>query len=242
MSRNFTTTEILSCLDYTDLTDPHSKQAALALCQNAVNEEEKVAALCVWPEFVTHVSDFCLKNNIELATVVNFPKGEKSLAEIDKEIYAALKEGVTEIDAVIPYKTIISGKSQDITEFVRHLKSRLPSSVPLKLILETGAFEDKTLLRKMCDQAIAAGANMLKTSTGKTKKGASLEAVKIMAQAIKDSGKKIGIKVSGGVKTKAQAEDYMNICADILGQDFINPLTFRIGTSSLLATLLKKAA
>lgn len=229
--------QIISCLDYTDLSEECSEEKVQTMCAMAMTAHGHVAALCVWPEFIQTAKTY-LPPAVEIATVVNFPDGESSFDLVLSEIEVALALGATEIDAVIPYRFVLNGEMQDITDYTAHLRDFIPDDIPLKLILESGAFDDMKLLRKVCDQAIAGGADMIKTSTGKIAEGASLQAVEVFCDAIKSADKAVGIKVSGGVRTYEDAMSYINLIEEKLGSDFIAPQTFRIGASSLLDALL----
>lgn len=229
---------ILSCLDYTDLSDPPQHDAFISLCQRAKEVKPSVAAICVWPEFVSEAVNRLAATPIEIATVVNFPTGALSSEEVKNQIAYCLNEGATEIDIVIPYQIILSGVDFDLRGWIADIRAQIPQSIPLKVILETGAFDDMNLLKSVCLDVIKGGGDMLKTSTGKIAKGASLEAVRVMAEAIAESDAQVGIKVSGGVREIDQAVAYMTLIESILGPDFIQPKTFRIGASQLLEKII----
>lgn len=229
---------IQSCLDYTDLSDPPQHAAFVSLCDKAKSTKPYVAAICVWPEFVAEAVRQLAGTPIEIATVVNFPTGAMANDEVRAQIAYCLSEGATEIDIVIPYQTILSGANFDLKAWIADIKAQIPKSIPLKVILESGAFEDLALLKRVSIDVINGGADMLKTSTGKIQKGASLEAVRVMAEAIAESGANVGLKISGGVREVDQALSYVQLIQSILGTDYIQPKLFRIGASQLLEKII----
>lgn len=229
---------IQSCLDYTDLSDPPRHDTFVLLCDRAKSVEPFVAAICVWPEFVAEAVTRLAGTPIEIATVVNFPTGALSSEEIRNQITYCLKEGATEIDIVIPYQPILSGADFDLKGWIADIRAQIPKSIPLKVILESGAFEDLAVLKRVSTDVIKGGGDMLKTSTGKIAQGASLEAVRVMAEAILESGANVGLKISGGVREIDQALNYVHLIESILGPDFIQPKLFRIGASQLLEKII----
>ncbi|MBP9693304.1 MAG: deoxyribose-phosphate aldolase [Alphaproteobacteria bacterium] len=229
---------IQSCLDYTDLSDPPQHETFVSLCEKAKSIKPFVAAVCVWPEFVAEAASRLAETSIEIATVVNFPSGKMTNEEIRDQIAFCLNEGATEIDIVIPYQVILSGANLDLKTWIVNIKSQLPNSIPLKVILESGAFDNLDLLKRVSLDVIQGGGDMLKTSTGKIAKGASLEAVRVMAEAIAESGANVGLKISGGVREVDQALSYVQLVQSILGADYIQPKLFRIGASQLLEKII----
>ena len=130
------------------------------------------------------------------------------------------------------------GNAQVGYDLVRACKDVCGEAVTLKVIIESGELESSVLIRLASEIAIEAGADFIKTSTGKVPVNATLEAAKIMLQVIKEKNKAIGFKAAGGVKTTQQAADYLALAEDIMGKEWISPKTFRFGASSLLGDLL----
>ncbi len=187
-----------------------------------------VAAVCCYPQFIKIAKDH-LPNNIAVATVVNFPQGQGMMAKVVDEVHFALMQGANEIDLV----------SRD-RQMVKNVKSLCQDKL-LKVIIESGELTVKAIYQISLD-CLYAGADFIKTSTGKIAIGATPEAVKAILKAIKeyqqDTGKLKGLKVSGGVKTIEQAELYMGFAHATFGKQYLHPHTFRIGASSLLDALL----
>ena len=228
----------LRCLDLTELGDtcgPAEVSRLLAAAQTPFGD---LAAVCVWPQYVPQAREVLRHGAIRIATVINFPMGKENIIHAVEDAREALRDGADEIDLVIPYRALLRGDADQVTDMVSAVADVLPPRAYLKTILETGELAKPALIRQASDLAIAAGAHFLKTSTGKTAVSATPEAARIMAQAIRDSGKPVGLKVSGGIRTLADAATYIGIARDVLGADWVSPQHFRIGASGLLTALL----
>ncbi|WP_235603283.1 deoxyribose-phosphate aldolase, partial [Piscirickettsia litoralis] len=157
------------------------------LCSQASNRLGAVAAVCVYPQFVSLAKKLLKDKKIQVATVVNFPLGNESADKIFTEIKQALVEGADEIDLVIPYQEYLQqGYSDHALMLVRESKASCQNKL-LKVILETGELKSQELIFKAASDAIISGADFIKTSTGKTPVGATLEAVEVMLSAIKEN-------------------------------------------------------
>ena len=220
---------LLHCIDLTNLNDQGQESEITTLCTQATTPKGNVAAVCIYPRFVSLVWKNLMQSPIKIATVVNFPTPNESFEKIADDIQQAILDGATEIDAVMPH--------DDNGEFVRHCKKQCGDKASLKIILETGELDDKTIERNSTI-AIEAGADFLKTSTGKVPVGATPRAATIMLNCIKNSGKPVGFKASGGVKTLEDAAIYVNLTREILGDAAFSPSRFRIGASRLLEDIL----
>ena len=229
----------LSLLDLTDLTDTCDAAAIEKLCAQAQTPFGTTAAICIWPRFVAQARSILGKGHaVKIATVVNFPSGDLAVAEVIAETKQAITDGADEIDLVIPYRDFITGDEAAVTEMVEAVKAVCTPPVRLKTILETGELKDPALIREASDLAIAAGTDFIKTSTGKVSVNATLPAAEIMLNAIKASGKPVGFKPAGGVRTVGDAADYLALAAKILGDGWATPQTFRFGASGLLGDIL----
>lgn len=229
----------LSLLDLTDLNDDSNAAAIEKLCAQAQTPFGNTAAICIWPRFVAQARGILGKGHaVKIATVVNFPAGDLTVAEVIAETKQAIADGADEIDLVIPYRDFIIGDEAAVVEMVEAVKAACTPPILLKTILETGALKDPALIREASDLAIAAGADFIKTSTGKFAVNATLQAAEIMLNAIKASGKPVGFKPAGGVRTVADAGDYLALAAAILGEGWATPKTFRFGASGLLGDIL----
>lgn len=224
----------LSLLDLTNLRDDCDDAAIDNLCLRAQTANGHTAAICIWPRFVAHARSILgVGHPVKIATVVNFPSGDLPVATVVAETERAIADGADEIDLVIPYRKMIAGDEAAVTEMVEAVRAACPDAC-LKVILETGELKDRQLVSRASELAIAAGANFIKTSTGKVVVNATLEAADLMLQAIRDSRKRVGFKPAGGIGTVADADLYLRLAESIMGPNWIMPSTFRFGASSLL--------
>ncbi len=203
----------------------------------------KVAAVCLYPNFGQQAVERLKKVPIKTAVVgAHFPASQGFLSTRINECELALQAGVDEIDIVMNLGAFDMNDNQQVADEIRAIKG-LMEHQQLKVILETGYLELEDRIRRAASIAVEAGADFIKTSTGKEFPGASLDAAKIMAQVIKEhrekTGKTVGLKISGGVRTREQASTFIEAISAILGEDYIHPSTFRIGASSLLKNLMK---
>lgn len=228
---------LIRLLDLTNLEKNAEEPAVLALCWRARTPLGPVAAVCVLPRFVS-VARIALSSGIRIATVANFPEGRSDARQVVEEIRFALRAGADEVDVVFPYRAWLAGRSAQAKDFVSICKDAVGTERTLKMILETGAFPTAIILADAARTVIAAGADFLKTSTGRRAPGATLEAAQVLMTAIRESGRRVGFKAAGGIHSAAEAAAYLALADDILGADWAAPNTFRIGASKLLDELL----
>lgn len=231
--------KILSLLDLTSLNDNDTPAVIDALCSNATQSIGKVAAVCVYPQFVAQSrARLPESSGINVATVVNFPTGDEPLADVLAQTQQALADGANEIDLVFPYKALQQGNAAAGEEMCSQIATLVHQHAgSLKVILETGALSPADIAQA-AQIAIAAGADFLKMSTGKIAHGASLEASAILLEQIAQAKQPVGLKISGGVRDIATAQAYIAQAADKMGADWVQPENFRIGASSLLKELI----
>lgn len=228
----------LSLLDLTNLRDDCDNAAIEKLCLRAQTPYGHTAAICIWPRFVAHARAILGPDHaVRIATVVNFPTGDLPVAAVIEETRKAIEDGADEIDMVIPYGKLLAGDEAAVTEMIEAVRAACPQAC-LKVILETGELKDSALIRRASELAIAAGADFIKTSTGKVAVNATLEAADIMLQAIRDSRKRVGFKPAGGIGSVADADLYFRLAETIMGPNWIMPSTFRFGASGLLDDIL----
>jgi deoxyribose-phosphate aldolase len=203
-----------------------------------------VAAVCVYPSMVATAVKALKGTNIAVASVATaFPSGQAPLSvKIDDTRYA-VEQGATEIDMVINRGAFLSGRYQEVFDEILEVK-RACGNAHLKVILETGELGTLDHVRLASDMAILAGADFIKTSTGKVTPAATLPVTLVMLHAIKDhylkTGKKIGMKPAGGIRTSKQALQYLCMVKEVLGQEWLTPDLFRFGASALVNDLLKQ--
>ncbi|MEO9902664.1 deoxyribose-phosphate aldolase [Nisaea sp.] len=229
----------LSMLDLTSLGDDDTPASVGAMLKRAVTPAGPVAAVCVWPAFVAQAKTALAGTSVRIATVSNFPHGRPDIAGAVATTKQAVADGADEVDVVWPYDNWLNGNTAIARNLVEACKSACGNTAHLKVILETGRLQTAGAIAGSSRDAIAAGADFIKTSTGKTSVSATLEAAHIMLEAIRESGKPVGLKPSGGIRTTEQAIAYLRLADKIMGPDWATPETFRFGASSLLDALLK---
>lgn len=232
----------LACLDLTSLGEDDSAATAAALARRAHTPYGTPAAICVYPELLLATRMSLMREGIaqvRLATVVNFPDGAADSERAERETRRAIAAGADEIDLVFPFRAWQAGARAESQALVAAVAARCKGKADLKVILETAAFADAADLRAAADAAITAGADFLKTSTGKHPAGgATLAAAQILTDAIAASSRPVGLKISGGVRTLADAQAYLAIASALYGRERVVPARFRIGASVLLDELL----
>lgn len=231
----------IGLLDLTSLNDDDTGETVRALCRRAVTPLGPVAAVCVWPRFVAHSREALAGSGVRVATVVNFPAGKGDADSVRAEIAAAIAAGADEIDLVMPYRAFIDGARTQPLAVIRAGREACGEGTALKVILETGAFPDPDLIGWAARDAIAAGADFLKTSTGKIQPAATLPAVALLLEAVHGSGKPVGVKAAGGIRDSAAAASYLQLADAVMGEGWATPATFRFGASALLDALLETA-
>lgn len=240
--------KIFNLIDLTSLSERDNIESISMLCEKVNMQEEAypsmppVAAICVYPELISIVKEKLENPLVNVASVGGgFPASQTFTNIKVMEIEQAIEQGAEEIDIVLPVGKFLMGDLEYVEYEIQIIKERI-GSVLLKVILETGALKDLSLIRKAAFLSIGAGADFIKTSTGKVTPGATPEAVVVMCRAIKDyynrTGKKIGIKPSGGISDAASALLYWTIVREILGEDWLTNERFRIGASGLANHLL----
>jgi len=230
--------QALELLDLTSLNDDDSEQSVAKLCARAVTRHGHVAAVCVWPRFVAQARASVARHGVRVAAVANFPHGAPDIAAAEADCRLILRDGGDEVDVVFPWRAFLAGDRDIGQRLVAACSALCRGRAKLKVILESGEIGEGEALSEAAQIAIAAGADFIKTSTGKTKVSATPGAARIMLQAIRASGRQCGFKASGGIRDMAAAVEYLNLAATIMGEDWISRDTFRFGASGLLDSLL----
>ncbi len=229
---------VLPLLDLTSLNDTDNDAGIYELCQRAVTPFGRVAAVCVWPRFVPLCRKSLNDTGVRVASVINFPHGRANQDCARAEARAAVAYGSDEVDLVFPYTTWLNGDVKLAANLVEACKSICGPSITLKVIIETGRLSSAENIERASLDVIAAGADFIKTSTGKVSVNATLEAASVMLGAIKSTGGSVGFKAAGGVRQTIQAAAYLSISDNLLGDSWATPDTFRFGASGLLDDLL----
>ncbi|GEK08587.1 deoxyribose-phosphate aldolase [Pseudoalteromonas peptidolytica] len=228
----------LSLMDLTSLKDNDTTQSIMALLDSIDPTIGLPAAICVYPQFVTLVKQqlqIRQWQTIKIATVTNFPSGEQKLEQVLKQTQQAIADGADEIDLVLPYQQLIAGDPDTPWQYVQSSKALCAGKAKLKVIIESGVLATSKLIAEASQLAIMAGADFVKTSTGKVTVNATPEAAEVILQVIKNSGKDVGFKAAGGVKSVTEAQVYLRMAEDIMGANWLNADNFRFGASSLLS-------
>jgi deoxyribose-phosphate aldolase len=225
----------LRCLDLTSLNDGDDEAAVARLCERAQGAHGDVAAVCVWPRLAAFARNR-LPSQIAVAAVANFPAGGTDIEAALRDVRQIAAAGAQEVDVVLPWRALRDGDAASADALLRAVREA-SIGLRLKVILETGELQDPALISRASMLALDAGADMLKTSTGKTPKGATPAAAELMLRAIAAhpaARSHAGLKVSGGIRRVADALPYIALCRQHLGEAALQPQRFRIGASSLL--------
>ena len=234
-----TAARALGLIDLTNLEDGCTEADIRALAERAETPHGSVAALCVWPDFVELAAASVDGRHVGIATVVNFPGGGDDLADVVALTKRCTGAGATEIDTVIPYRSMLADDGATVTRHVETVRVASGNAI-LKCILETGELGDEALVRRASRRAIEAGADFIKTSTGKVAVNATPEAARWMLEEIASTGRSdVGFKPAGGIRTVEDAAAYLAIADEIMGEAWATPETFRFGASSLLGNVLE---
>ena len=247
----------LSMLDLTSLEGKDTPGKIAALCRKAIRPIEidaasggapipSVAAVCVYPPLVPAACRFLAGSAVRVAAVAGaFPSGQSPLAVRRAEVRAAVALGAGEIDIVMNRNAFLAGDWRRAHDDIAALKEEAAGAA-LKVILETGELETGDNVRRASMLAMAAGADFVKTSTGKIPSAATPPVVLVMLEAVRDfyyaTGRRVGVKAAGGVRTAKQALHYLVLVKETLGDAWLTPDLFRIGASTLANDLLMQIA
>jgi len=247
-SKMFALKLALSMIDLTTLSGDDTPGKVRQLCKKAMHLHDRipelptVAAVCVYPPFVRIARNELGDMNINVASVATaFPSGQSTLSVKLEETKFAVAEGADEIDMVISRGDFLRGEYDKVFDEISAIKDAC-GSAHLKVILETGELSTLDNVRLASDIAMLAGADFIKTSTGKIQPAATLPVTLVMLEAIKDhfysTGHKVGMKPAGGISNSKLALQYLVLLRETLGEDWMNRKYFRFGASSLANDLL----
>jgi deoxyribose-phosphate aldolase len=230
---------LIRCLDLTSLGDGDDAAAIVRLSARAAEPvrglDLTVAAVCVWPRFVPLARESLAGSPVRIACATGgFPVPDAPLAQRLDQIRASVDAGADEVDVVVNRR--LQDEPEALAAELDATRAAAGSAI-WKAILETGALTPDGM-RQLADASIAAGADFLKTSTGKGAPGATPAAVAIVAERLAAAGRPVGLKISGGVRDVPDATDYLAMVRVTLGAAWPTPATFRIGASTLLEALV----
>lgn len=241
---------LFNCIDLTTLNTTDSDESVMRFTEkvnqfdNEYPDLKNVAAICVYPNFAQVVKDTLEVEAVNIACVSGgFPSSQTFTEVKIAETALALTDGANEIDIVIRVGTFLSGDYETMCEEIMELKETCKEN-HLKVILETGALQSASNIKKASVLSMYSGADFIKTSTGKQQPAATPEAAYVMCQAIKEyydeTGNKIGFKPAGGINTVQDALVYYTIVKELLGKEWLSNSLFRLGTSRLANLLLSE--
>ena len=238
----------LSMIDLTTLEGMDTPGKVIQLCQKAkepyanLPDLPSVAAVCVYPRMVSTAKKALRGTDINVASVATaFPSGMTTLQNKLEETHQVVEDGADEVDMVISRGEFLKGNYSYVYDEIAAVKEAA-GDAHLKVILETGELQTYENVRKASDLAMSAGADFIKTSTGKVTPAATQPVTLVMLEAIRDyfydTGRMVGMKPAGGIRKAKQALQYLVLVKETLGTDWLTPEYFRIGASSLANDLL----
>ncbi len=239
---------IMGIIDLTTLEGADTDQKVIDMCHKGMGIEKlglglpNVAAVCVYPTLVKTARKALEGSRLKVAAVAGaFPAGQSPIHIKVEEVKYTVGEGADEIDMVISRGKFLEGEYNLVFDEIAAIKEAC-GDAHLKVILETGELQTPTLIRRASDIAIAAGADFIKTSTGKIQPAATEVSMLVMLQAISDhyreTGKMVGIKPAGGISDTNKAINYWMLTSELLGNDWLHKDLFRIGASRLVDSVI----
>ena len=242
---------LFGSIELTSLKTTDSEESILAFTERVKDFDSHypdlphVATICVYPCFADIVAESLEVDGVEIACVSgSFPSSQARIEVKVAETSLAVADGATEIDIVMPVGKFLSGDYEGVCDEIQELKAACGEEVPMKVILETGALKTATNIKKASILAMYAGADYIKTSTGKLEPAATPEAAYVMCQAIKEyydeTGIQIGFKPAGGINSVMDAIIYYTIVKEVLGEKWLTHKWLRLGTSRLANMLLSE--
>ncbi len=240
---------LLRCLDLTLLNEDALAGDIATLCERAKVPAPglpPVASVCIAPGHVSKARKALFGTTVHVGTVNAFPDGRATAERRVADIGTALAAGAQEIDTVLSPSALVPGREKQAMTELKACRKACDGGVILKVILETGRVADPGWIVPAALLAMREGCDFIKSSTGSLPEGATLPAVRQMMEAVRryeqESGRQVGIKISGGIRKAEQAQRFLDLVTDELGPAWARPERFRIGSSSLLDDLLQFVA
>ncbi len=243
---------VFSMMDLTSLEGKDTPGRIASLCRKAIQPAEprygvpSAAAVCVYPNLVRAARAFTRDTGVKVASVATaFPSGMMPMAVKIEDVRMAVEFGADEIDMVIDRGAFLRGEYAQVHDEIASVKEAC-GAAHLKVIFETGELETYDNVRLASDLAMRAGADFIKTSTGKVSPAATLPVTLVMLEAIRDffysTGIRIGMKPAGGIRTAKESLAYLVMVNETLGADWMTPALFRFGASTLANDVLMQIA
>ena len=241
---------IFQSIDFTTLEAFDNAKKIEEFCAKAIDFQKNsmgisVPAICIYSPFVKQAKCLLKGSGIKVATVACcFPSGQMPFDLKKKEVQYCVEQGADEVDMVISRGTFLEGNYDEVYNEIQAIREICKAPVRLKVILETGELKTPANIRKASELAILAGADFIKTSTGKIAVNATSMAALVMCDTIKEyfetTGQMIGFKPAGGMSTIEDALTYYYIVKDVLGEKWLNKNYFRVGTSRLAGKVMEE--
>lgn len=246
--RNESLKTIFQCIDFTTLEAFDNETKINDFCSKALSFKDNdlhisVPAVCIYSPFVRLAKELLRGSGIKVATVAcAFPSGQMPFELKRREVDYCVEQGADEVDMVISRGTFLAGRLDEVYEEIKSVREACAPPVRLKVILETGELKSVENIRRASEIAINAGADFIKTSTGKSPVSATPLAAIIMCDTIKEyfeaTGRMVGFKPAGGMSTIDDALTYFYIVREVLGDRWLNKDYFRVGTSRLAGKVM----
>ena len=246
--RNESLKTIFQCIDFTTLEAFDNETKINDFCSKALSFKDNdlhisVPAVCIYSPFVRQAKELLHGSGIKVATVAcAFPSGQMPFELKRREVEYCVEQGADEVDMVISRGTFLAGRLDEVYEEIKSVREACAPPVRLKVILETGELKSVENIRRASEIAINAGADFIKTSTGKSPVSATPLAAIIMCDTIKEyfeaTGRMVGFKPAGGMSTIDDALTYFYIVREVLGERWLNKDYFRVGTSRLAGKVM----
>lgn len=246
--RNESLKTIFQCIDFTTLEAFDNETKINDFCSKALSFKDNdlhisVPAVCIYSPFVRQAKELLRGSGIKVATVAcAFPSGQMPFELKRREVEYCVEQGADEVDMVISRGTFLAGRLDEVYEEIKSVREACAPPVRLKVILETGELKSVENIRRASEIAINAGADFIKTSTGKSPVSATPLAAIIMCDTIKEyfeaTGRMVGFKPAGGMSTIDDALTYSYIVREVLGERWLNKDYFRVGTSRLAGKVM----
>lgn len=246
--RNESLKTIFQCVDFTTLEAFDNETKINDFCSKALSFKDNdlhisVPAVCIYSPFVRQAKELLRGSGIKVATVAcAFPSGQMPFELKRREVEYCVEQGADEVDMVISRGTFLAGRLDEVYEEIKSVREACAPPVRLKVILETGELKSVENIRRASEIAIKAGADFIKTSTGKSPVSATPLAAIIMCDTIKEyfeaTGRMVGFKPAGGMSTIDDALTYFYIVREVLGDRWLNKDYFRVGTSRLAGKVM----
>lgn len=239
---------LIQFIDYTTLSESDTPQSVMHFAEKALSLHGKgyprVASVCVYPSLIESVGLALGDSDIAITAVCGgFPAAQTYIEVKMLEVAMAIENGADEVDMVMNIGAMLSGDYELVKSEIETITAEIDGEATLKVIIESGVLGTDELIYRASMLALEAGADFVKTSTGKTAVGATAEATRTICRALREyhkkSGRMAGIKVSGGITQPEQAQMYLDIVGEELGAEWQTPEYFRIGASRLLDNIVQ---